>query len=187
MVFLETKSTAERTVVYTKYPLSSVLTYNATTIIHYFLGGIGIMVGYGSWIGYGLGSLYLAFSFVEMYVVMPLKVCPNCVYWRLDNSLCVSGLNLISKRIAKPGNLKDFPKRAAGKLCPNNLYLAALAFPIMAMVPALIINFRFLELIILLALIGLLSFRFFVIFAKIACVHCRAKSVCPNAKSMGLS
>ena len=43
------------------------------------------MLGYGSWIGYVLGSLYLVFSFIEMYVHMPLRVCRNCVYYKLDN------------------------------------------------------------------------------------------------------
>jgi hypothetical protein len=33
----------------------------------------------------------------------------------------------------------------------------------------------------------LLVFRIFVIFPQIACVHCRAKNICPNAQSMGLS
>ena len=89
---------------YTHYPLSSVLIYNGTTVVHYVLGGIGIILGYGSWIGYALGSLYLAFSFIEMYVHMPLKVCCNCVYYKLDNSRCISGLNIISRKIAKEGS-----------------------------------------------------------------------------------
>ena len=67
----------------------------------------------------------------------------------------------------------------------NNLYIAALVIPIIAMVPALIINFSFILLAILIALVGLLLFRFFVIFTKIACVHCRAQNICPQAKSMG--
>jgi hypothetical protein len=102
---------------YTRYPLSSVLIYNSTTVVHYVLGGIGIILGYGSWIGYALGSLYLAFSFLEMYVHMPLKVCCNCVYYKLGNSLCISGLNIVSRRIAREGSVKDFPSRAKGPLC----------------------------------------------------------------------
>lgn len=172
---------------YTRYPLSRVLIYNGTTAIHYALGGIGIIVGYNSWIGYLLGSLYLAFSFIEMYVIMPFKVCPNCIYYRLDNSLCISGLNVVSRKIAREGTMKDFPKRAQGIFCPNNLYLATLVIPIILMIPALFINFTFLLFIILLVIIGLLLFRFFVIFPKMACLHCRAKNICPNAQAMGLS
>jgi hypothetical protein len=115
---------------YTRYPWSSIVIYNGATIAHYVLGGLGIILGYSSWIGYLLGSFYLAFSFVEMYLHMPIKVCRNCVYYRLDNSRCISGLNLVSRRIAEEGQVAAFPSRAGGLLCPNNLYIASLAFPI---------------------------------------------------------
>jgi hypothetical protein len=82
--------------------------------------------------------------------------------------------------------VKDFGKRAEGTLCPNNLYLAALAIPIVAIIPALIINFSWLVLAIVVALIALLAFRFFVLFTRVACVHCRANNVCPNARAMGM-
>jgi len=170
--------------VHTKYPASSILIYNGTTILHFVLGGIGIILGYNSLIGYILGSLYLVFSFAEMYIYMPLKVCPNCVYYKLDNSICISGLNVVSRKIVKEGDVKNFPNRAKGVFCPNNLYIASLVIPIIAMIPALILNFSFLVLTILLIVVGLLLFRFFVIFTKIACIHCRAKNICPQAKSM---
>jgi len=173
--------------VYTRYPASSIFIYNGTTILHFVLGGIGIILGYHSLIGYMLGSIYLIFAFGEMYVHMPLKVCPNCVYYKLDNSICISGLNVVSRKIAKEGSVKHFPNRAKGLFCSNNLYIAALVIPIITVVPALIINFSFILLAILIALVGLLLFRFFVIFTKIACVHCRANNICPQAKSMGLS
>ena len=172
---------------YARYPLSSLLMYNGSTILHYLLGGIGIIAAYNfSWIAYFFGFLYLAYSIVEMYLMMPLTVCPNCVYFRMENSLCISGLNVLSKKIAKEGNPKDFPKRAEGLFCYNNLYIAALAIPIIVMIPGLIINFSFLLLAILLVLVGLLLFRFFVIFPQIACLHCYAKYNCPQAEAMGV-
>jgi hypothetical protein len=172
---------------YSRYPLSSVLIYNGTTILHFLLGGIGIALGYSfsPW-AYTFGVLYLVLSFVEMYVVMPLTVCPNCVYYRAKDSLCVSGLNVLSKKIAKEGDLKDFPRRAAGLFCPNNLYLASLIVPILAMIPALIVNFSVVLLLIFLGVVGLLLFRFFIIFSRIACLHCRAKYECPQAGAMGV-
>ncbi len=173
--------------IYTRYPLSSVLIYNGVTILHFLLGGIGIIHGYGfSWAGYLLGYLYLAFSFVQMYLIMPFTVCPNCVYYTMKDSLCTSGINLISKKIAREGDPRAFPKRAQGLFCHNNLYMAALFAPIIAIIPALILNFSFFLLFILLALIGLLLFRFFVIFARIACLHCSAKYECPNAEPIGV-
>lgn len=172
---------------YTKYPVSSVMMYNGATAGHYVLGGVGMILGYESWIGYLLGSVYLAFSFTEMYIHMPLKVCPNCVYFRLDTSRCISGLNLVSRKVAREGSVKHFQDRAEGPLCPNNLYIASLVAPIIAIIPALILSFSVPVLSILIAILALLVFRFFVIFPKIACVHCRAQSICPQARSMGFS
>ncbi len=171
---------------YTRYPVSSIIIYNGATIAHYVVGGVGIIIGFGSWAGYVLGLAYLVFSFMEMYVHMPLKVCPNCVYYKLDNSLCISGLNVVARRFVKEGSINDFPKRARGIFCPNNLYIAALAIPIVLMVVALVLSFSWLVLALLIIVVGLMAFRFFVIFTKIACVHCRAQNICPQAKSMGL-
>jgi hypothetical protein len=137
-------------------------------------------------VGFSVGFLYLAFALVEMYVVMPLTVCPNCVYYRLQGSLCISGLNLVSQRFAKEGDPKRFADRAKGILCPNNLYLFSLVAPILAVIPALILRFSWSLLGIFAVLVVLLLFRFFVIFPKIACLHCYAKHQCPQAESMGL-
>jgi hypothetical protein len=170
---------------YSRYPLSSVIIYNGVTVLHFLLGTAGIMIGYASWLGYLLGSIYLVFAFLEMYLLMPLKVCPNCPYYKLNNSLCISGMNFVSRRIAREGNVKVFSNRAKGLFCPNNLYITSLVIPILAVIPALALNFSWLLLSLLLILVGLLLFRFFVIFPKIACVHCCAQNVCPQAQSMG--
>jgi hypothetical protein len=169
---------------YTRYPLANIFAYNGTTIVHYLLGGAGIILGYGPWIGYPAGITYLIFSFAEMYVLMPLKVCPNCVYFTLNNSLCISGLNVVSRRFSKKGVVRNFSNRAKGTFCPNNLYLASLAIPVIAMIPALILNFSLAVLVILFLVVGLLIFRFFIIFPRIACIHCRARNICPQAQSM---
>jgi hypothetical protein len=171
---------------YSRYPLRSIVTYNGLTLAHFLLGAAGFMIGYRDWPGYLLGSVYLAFALIEMYLVMPLKVCPNCVYYRLENSVCISGLNLFSRKVATQGNLKDFEDRARGFFCANNLYLAGLALPVIGIIPALFLNFSLALLIIFVLLLGLLLFRFFVVFPKIACNHCRAKNICPNARQMGL-
>jgi hypothetical protein len=181
----ENMATSKIPQLYTRYPAANVAIYNGTTITHYLLGGIGIIIGYGSWFGYLLGFLYLTFSFVEMYVHMPLKVCPNCVYYTLANSRCISGLNLVSRKVAREGSIKAFSNRAKGPFCPNNLYIASLVVPILGIIPALILDFSPLVIVILLVLVGLLVFRFFMLFPKIACVHCRAQNICPQAKAMG--
>jgi len=104
----------------------------------------------------------------------------------LDNSLCVSGLNVVARKITKQGNVNNFSKRARGIFCPNNLYIASLIIPVIAMITALVLDFSFLVLAILLAVAGLLMFRFLVIFPRIACLHCIAKYKCPQAEAMGV-
>lgn len=171
---------------YNRYPWSSILIYNGVTALHFVLGGLGIMLGYDSLFGYVLGAVYLVFAFGEMYILMPLTVCPNCVYYKLENSLCISGLNVISWKMAGVGDVNKFERRAKGPFCSNNLYIASMVIPIIVMIPALVINFSFIILVLLLVIIALLVFRFFVIFSKIACLHCRAKNICPQAQSMKL-
>jgi hypothetical protein len=164
------------------------LIYNATTVIHFLAGAAMIFFGYdfAPTIALSAAALYAAFAFVEMYIVMPLSVCPNCVYFALEGSLCVSGLNIFSRRIAREGRRADFENRAKGILCPNNLYVSSLALPIVAGIPALLFSFSLALLALLLLLVGLLTFRFFVIFPRIACLHCYGKFQCPQAGAMGV-
>lgn len=182
--------TKSKVAIYTKYPVPNVMIYNGTTILHFLFGSLGLMLGYSFlWSGLGgflFGFIYLIFAFFQMYILMPLVVCPNCVYYRMKGGRCTSGMNLISKKIAKQGKLDDFSKRGEGAFCHNNLYMAALFIPILAIIPALIVNFSLILLIVFLTVLGLLLFRFFVVFQKTACPHCSAKYRCPNAKAMGL-
>ncbi len=173
---------------YKRYPLSSILLYNGITIIH-FLIGYWILLYFNFILGKTsnvLALLYLLFSIIEMYLVMPLKVCNNCVYYRLENGLCVSGLNILSKRLAKKGNPSDFPKRAIGVFCPNNLYVFSLVFPILCGIFILVFKFSLFLFVLEIILFSLLVIRFFIIFPRLACIHCLSKFVCPQAGQMGV-
>ena len=185
--FSETKDSKPKAKLYKKYSFFRVFIYEASTILHYLIGGLGLIIGYAflRW-GYLIGLIYIIFAFLQMYILMPLTVCPNCVYYRMEDSRCVSGLNKLSRKLAKEGNPEDFPKRAEGVFCYNNIYMAALFFPIVASVPALILNFSYYLLIMFLIVVGLLIFRFFVIFPKIACLHCNAKFTCPIGEKIGV-
>lgn len=171
-----------------RFPTSSVLLYNGTTEAHFLLGGLALLIGYGwTWYAWALGLGYMAVAYGQMYVMMPLVVCPNCVYYRLEDGMCVSGLNRLSRRIAEEGDLEEFPKRAGGPLSHNKFYMGSLIFPIVAVLPALALDFSWLLLAMWATVLGLMLFRVFYVFRKVACVHCMAKHRCPNAKSMGLA
>lgn len=174
---------------HTRYPLGSVVLYNGVTLAHYGIGAAGILIGYAfaPTIAAPLAGGYLLFALAQMYVLMPLTVCPNCPYHRMADSRCVSAMNLVSRKIAREGDPRAFGRRAEGALCHNNLYMASLAFPIAAMVPALILGFSWIVLAAFVAVIGLMLFRIYVIFMKVACVHCAARDLCPNARQMGIS
>jgi hypothetical protein len=173
---------------YKRYPWTTLAVYHGSTILHFALGGAGIMVGYAvwGWPAYLLSAAYLAFAFAEMYVLMPLAVCPRCVYYRWQGSLCVSGLNTVARRLARAGRPEDFARRAEGLLCPNNLYLASLILPILALVPAMLLRITWVLPALLVALLALLITRFLLIIPKLACLHCQAKFTCPQAGMMGV-
>jgi hypothetical protein len=172
---------------YTRYPTWSVVLYDGVTIAHFFLGGVALLLAYRRPVGVPLGAAYVLFASLEMFVLMPLSVCPSCIYYRIGGSLCISGMNRWSRRIARLRDESRFAERASGPLSPNNLYLIALAFPIIGAIPGLVLDFSVPVLVVMVMLVALLVFRFFVIFPRVACVHCRAKNVCPNARSMGLA
>lgn len=175
--------------VYRKYPVSNIIIYNGTTVLHFLLAGSGLIIGYAflPWdLGSFFGLLYLIFAFTQMYIIMPFTVCPNCVYYKMKNSRCTSGLNIVSKKIAKEGDLKQFSNRSGRLFCHNQLYMGALIVPIIILIPALIVNFSFPLLTLFLIVLCLLLFRFFVVFKITACSHCSAKYRCPNAKAMGI-
>ena len=173
---------------YTRYPASNVAIYNGATFAHFIIGGIGIALGFSFlWFGYIIGILYMAFAFIQMYILMPIMVCPNCVYYGMKDARCVSANNKLSEKLARKGNMKDFGNRAVGICSHNKMYMGSLFFPVFALIIALIFDFSPLILLVFIIVLLLLLLRMFVIFPRVACVHCRAKRMCPNAKAMGLA
>jgi hypothetical protein len=173
---------------YTRYPINSILIYNGSTILHFLVGSV--ILSFSSRFfgvsGIVFASLYFTVALAEMYIFMPLQVCRNCTYFRLGNSLCISGLNVPAKKFFKEGNPSDFPKRAQGIFCPNNLYLASLIFPLLCGVLILIFHFSTVVFVLEIGLFLLLVARFFLIIPKLACVHCLSKFMCPQAGQMGV-
>ena len=59
----------------------------------------------------------------------------------MDGSRCILAMNVLAARIAATRPLDEFPGRANGILCHNNLYLGSLIAPIPLMVPGLVVSF----------------------------------------------
>ena len=102
-------------------------------------GTAGILLGYAAWpaVAWTVGRVYAVFAFGQMYVLMPLAVCPSCVYRRMEGSRCIAALNQLSAKMTVARDPRDFPKRAQGILCHNNLYMASLVLPLTLVLPAL--------------------------------------------------
>ncbi len=186
-VVVREKGSVDGPEVYTVYPASSVLAYESVTIIHFIVAGVGMFIGYSQFsFGYLIAIGYLAFAFGQMYLIMPFKVCPHCPYTRLKDARCVSGLNRLSRRVAGKGDLSRFDERAIGILCHNNLYLASQIAPIPIIATALVLDPSLVLAVLLAAVILFLVARVVLFFKRLACPHCAAKKVCPNAKMLGL-
>lgn len=173
---------------YSRYPLKNVITYNLVTILHYIFGFAGILYALNfSNTAQIAAVFYVSFAFVQMYVLMPIMVCPNCVYTKKPGMFCVTGLNIIARKLPVEGDINNFADRGKGILCHNNLYLAAKIIPLVIMLPFVFINYSPTLLGIFLIVLALLLLRIFYLFKKLACAACLAKNICPNAQSMGLS
>jgi hypothetical protein len=171
-----------------RYPVRNIVVYNATTVVHFLCGGL-MLSGARSLMGTTanvVGLLYVLMSLIEMYILMPFQVCRNCVYSGMENGLCISGLNIVARRLSPKGNTSDFPNRAQGLFCPNNLYISSLLFPVLCGIPIVILNFSVTLLALELCLVILLFARFAFIIPKLACVHCMSKFICPQAGLMGV-
>jgi hypothetical protein len=173
---------------YNRYPLKNIVIYNGSSLLHFIIGGVILFYTNRFWSKWGIafGLVYIFLSLFEMYVMMPLQVCKNCVYVKLENGLCISGLNILSRKIATLGSTSDLSNRAKGPFCPNNLYIVSLIFPILCGIPILLFNFSIDLLILVISLLSLLAIRFIFIIPKLACVHCLSKFICPQAGQMGV-
>lgn len=175
-------------IIHKRYPASSVVLYNGVTVLHFGLATAGLVVAFSRWpfVGGLLGAVYCVFAFAQMYLIMPLTVCPYCVYRTLSDSRCVSGLNLLSPRFSRVRSPEEFGRRAEGVLCHNNVYMGALAAPLALIAVGLVLNFSVAGVVCLALLAGLLACRYFGLFKRVACPHCAMKGRCPNAKAMGI-
>ena len=130
-----------------RYPLWRVLCLNGLTVAHYLLGCAAILLAYRSYplVGWPCGLAYLVFATVQLYVLMPLVVCPGCVYRSVRGGRCPSDLNLLSARLCAPSpSALEFQERSHGALCQSSLCLWAWVVPVPLALPGLVVSFSWL-------------------------------------------
>jgi hypothetical protein len=100
----------EKAKLFQRYPIRNIVVYNATTVVHFLCGGLMLSAA-NSFLGSAadvVGLLYVLFSLVEMYILMPFQVCRNCTYAGMENSVCISGKRCGSQVITKGQHIRFF-------------------------------------------------------------------------------
>jgi hypothetical protein len=169
-----------------RYPLWRVLSVNGLTIAHYGAGCAAIVLAYRDYpiVGWPVALAYFVFAVVQLYVLMPLVVCPGCVYRTIQDGRCASGLNLISARLCPPSvPTVEFAERSHGALCQSSLCFWSWVFPVPVAVPGLALSFSWIGLALTLTVAALIVVRLAVVFRLIVCSHCLARRWCPVART----
>jgi hypothetical protein len=169
-----------------QYPLWRVLGLNGLTLLHYSIGCAAVALSYRSHpiIGWPVALAYLVYAVVQLYVLMPLVVCPACVYSSIRDGRCASGLNVISARFGRSATAwGGFEQRAQGALCQSSLCLLSLVLPLPLAVPGLVMSFSWTGLALTLAVAALAGVRLAYIVPRAVCSRCLARRWCPAAQS----
>ena len=169
-----------------RYPLWRVLLTNGLTFVHYVVGASAIVFAYPNYpiLGWPIGLAYFVYAAVQLYVLMPLVVCPSCVYRGIQGGRCPSGLNLISARLSRaPMQTAGFDTRTEGTLCQSSLCLWSLVVPLPIALPGLAISFSWMGLALSVAVAVLAAVRLTGVFRLVVCSHCLARRWCPVARA----
>jgi hypothetical protein len=156
---------------YERYPARTVLLSNAQTISTWAIGA------YLVWAALGM---VFALLFVIYCVVIELNLlrrsCVNCYYY---GKTCFSGRGRCSSALFREGNPEVFASRDITwvDLLPDMLVSV---IPITCGVGVVIIDFSWLALVSLLALVGLTTAGNALVRGNLACKHCQQRALgCP--------
>ena len=156
--------------IYDSYPKSIVLISTLFTLTTYLLG-VFILAGFGLWLVvlYVLYCIWLEFRLLQ-------KSCVNCYYY---GQSCGQGRGVICAWFFKQGKNENFNSTSFSWLNVLPDFLVTL-IPLLLGIIALIINFSWLILLALAALIILATAGNALIRGKYLCPHCRQRELgCP--------
>lgn len=172
---------------YRSFPLGHVVVYVMSTGAYFTLGAAGIALSGRSFVTIVLGIAYGLFAFAQTYGYMPLAVCPHCMYTRMGDGRCASGMDCVSRRLREPRDVEGLMAREHARPSHNAVVQATLVLPIVVMLvgityaPSLALAATFV------LVVGLLAFRIHFVMPRLACARCASKRVCPNAANMGVA
>jgi hypothetical protein len=154
-----------------KYPMSTVIFGNIMMLLIMIVGTVAVwyLLDWWAW-------LYLAISFIMVYIFMRRIVCRNCYYY---DKWCALGWGKLSAKLIKKGNLEDFAKSSGLKIAPA-VYSLMMFVPIIAIIISIILVFDYTKVGILVLLI-LFSVYSAGIGRKSACSKCKMNISCPGS------
>jgi hypothetical protein len=154
--------------------------------VHYVTGTAAILFAYWRFpfLGWPVALAYFAFAVVQLYVLMPLIVCPSCVYRTIEDGRCASGLNLLSARFCPPSTPPvGFEGHVHGALCQSSLCLWSWVSPMPLVIPGLLISFSWIGLALIVCFAVLTTLRLTAVVRRAVCPHCLARRWCPVARA----
>ncbi len=154
-----------------KYPISGIVFGNIMMLLIMILGTVAVWYLLDRW-----AWLYLAVSFIMVYIVLRRLVCRNCYYY---DKWCALGWGKLSAKMFKNGKLEDFAKSPGLKIAPA-VYGLMMFIPLIAIVISIVLLFDYTKVGIL-ALLILFSFYSAGIGRKAACSKCKMKLACPGS------
>jgi hypothetical protein len=178
----ESVAAAQPSLLLRRYPLWRVLCLNGLTVAHYVIGCVAVLVAYRSYplLGWPIGLAYLVFALVQLYLLMPLVVCPGCVYRTVHGGRCARGLNVVSARLCSSSTgLTGFRERSHGAFCQSNMCLWAWALPVPLALPGVCVSFSWQALTLTTAVSVLTILWLTVTVRRVVCLHCLARRWCP--------
>lgn len=153
-----------------EYPKSTIIFGNIIMLLIMTVGTIAVWFLIGIW-----AWLYLAISFIMVYIVMRKLVCKNCYYY---GKWCALGWGKLSSSLFKKGKIEDFPDNPSLKFAPA-VYGLMMFVPVIAIIISLIYVFDYTKIGILILLI-LFSMYSGGIGRKSACSKCKMSLICPG-------
>ena len=154
-----------------KYPISTILFGNIMIFLIIVIGTIAVW-----YLLYWWAWLYLAISFIMVYIVLRKLVCRNCYYY---DKWCAFGWGKISAKMFKKGDLDDFSESLGLRIAPA-VYGLMVFIPIIAIIISIILVFDYTKFGILILLL-LFSIYTAFIGRKAACSKCKMNISCPGS------